>query len=277
LLSHADEDHIGGLIGLLGSSDFTIKEVRLNTDALKGSVIWDDLVYELSKADRSRELKFKTSLNLSDPGIVNLGPTQLQILAPSAYLAAKGSGSTHRSGKRITTNSVSSVIRILRHDKPIILLAGDLDDLGLDDLQDNISDAEAPILVFPHHGGGSGIGSDAAMFTRELCAYTKPQQIIFSIGRNDKYPKEDVIKAIKKWRASVRIACTQLSKQCAAVLPTKAPDHVAPLFSRGLAVHSCCAGTIQIQLDTSEVHPSLAEHENFITLHAPQALCRRVF
>lgn len=277
LLSHADEDHIGGLIGLLSSKEFVVREVRLNTDALKGSAVWDDLVYELSKADRSGQLVFRTSLNLADPGTIDLGSTQLQILAPSAYLAAKGPGSLHRSGIRIETNTISSVIRVVYRGKPVILLAGDLDELGLSDLQENVHDAQSPILVFPHHGGRAGNNSDTALFTTRLCAYVKPEQIIFSIGRSDKYPREEVIKATRSWQPGVRIVCTELSKQCAAVVPKISPSHIGRLFSRGTSTRSCCAGTIQIQLDTSIIQPTLAEHEDFIILHAPNALCRRVF
>ena len=49
-LSHADEDHIGALVGLLASDKVTIDRVVLNSDALKDTEIWNDLAYELNSA-----------------------------------------------------------------------------------------------------------------------------------------------------------------------------------------------------------------------------------
>src|SRR3990172_11947028 len=37
ILSHADRDHIAGLIGLLGTGTIRVRRVRLNSDAMKGS------------------------------------------------------------------------------------------------------------------------------------------------------------------------------------------------------------------------------------------------
>ena len=40
LISHADEDHLGGLMAILTSEKFDVKKVRVNSDALKGTKIW---------------------------------------------------------------------------------------------------------------------------------------------------------------------------------------------------------------------------------------------
>src|SRR5436305_15181787 len=59
LISHADQDHLGGLISLLASRAVVIGRVRLNTDSVHGSKIWDDLLYELNHT----ELEGTTSIN----------------------------------------------------------------------------------------------------------------------------------------------------------------------------------------------------------------------
>ena len=44
LVSHADDDHLRGLLGLLVAETFTIGEVHLNTDSVKKTKVWDNLV-----------------------------------------------------------------------------------------------------------------------------------------------------------------------------------------------------------------------------------------
>ena len=41
-LSHADQDHIGGLLTLLASKEVTVKEVYLNPDGSKQTRLWND-------------------------------------------------------------------------------------------------------------------------------------------------------------------------------------------------------------------------------------------
>jgi len=59
LISHADRDHIEGVISLIESQNVTIDVIRLNTDSMKGSKLWDDLTYELDQANRAGNLQFE--------------------------------------------------------------------------------------------------------------------------------------------------------------------------------------------------------------------------
>src|SRR5207249_1881397 len=43
LISHADQDHIGGLMALLTNEDVEVQNVFLNADALKRTKIWNKL------------------------------------------------------------------------------------------------------------------------------------------------------------------------------------------------------------------------------------------
>src|SRR6266567_6543746 len=43
LISHADQDHIGGVIDILSKRDTRVHNVFLNADAMKRTDIWEDL------------------------------------------------------------------------------------------------------------------------------------------------------------------------------------------------------------------------------------------
>ena len=50
LISHADADHLAGLIGVLVSTDITVGEVHLNSDALRDTEFWLELRHALRDA-----------------------------------------------------------------------------------------------------------------------------------------------------------------------------------------------------------------------------------
>lgn len=224
LISHADQDHISGLIALLASETVRIGMVRLNTDSAKTSKAWDDLLYELDQQSTKHAIDFSPALTRADTDRLNCGEIRLEVAGPSTYLAGKGSGSLDRTGRKLTTNSVSVVLRIIWNSQPVILLAGDIDRIGLDDILAHNIPLTAPILVWPHHGGRAGSG-DLPDFARELCIAVQPGSVVFSTGRDSGYqtPRPEVISAIKESVKEVRISCTQLSRDCAGTLPPVDP------------------------------------------------------
>ena len=276
LISHADQDHLGGLISLLASRVVEIGRVRLNSDSLQGSKIWDDLLYELDQLDREKRLDFQPFLTPDETGVYDQGSIEIKVLAPNKYLAGKGPGGRDRQGRRIRTNTLSAVIRLSERGNPLALFPGDLDEIGLEALNFTVEDLRAPLLVFPHHGGRVGTnGLDG--FVRTLCEKVRPKIVVFSIGRNSygsSLPK--VVSAVKKHVEGVWIACTQLSKHCASELPREHPKHLNREFSQGREGGKCCVGTLVIDLDKREgLLPIYREHQAFISLAAPSALCRR--
>jgi beta-lactamase superfamily II metal-dependent hydrolase len=280
LISHADEDHIGGLIGILASDSIDVGIVRLNTDSLQGSAIWDDLLYELDHAVNKGKIDFRPSLTSSDSGAFDRGDVSIEILGPSPYLAARGPGQLYggSSGPRLSTNSVSAVIRISNDGRPVALLPGDLDDIGFDDLMSHGVDVRAPVLVFPHHGGLVGKGIDIDSFVTKLCTAVKPSTVLFSIGRGGTYrtPRPEVVAAVRACSSEVRIACTQLSTQCASSLPKANPSHLNDIFAKGREHRKCCAGSLVIELDgKNPLFPLNSDHQAFIISEAPTALCRK--
>jgi beta-lactamase superfamily II metal-dependent hydrolase len=285
LISHADRDHIEGLLGLLASDLISFGKIRMNSDALKNSDLWDDLLYELQSQHRKGEIDFDTSLNEAHTGQFNQGRVHIEVLAPSLYMAGKGHGGTDRVGRSLTANSMSTVIRLMKDDRPIALLPGDIDYVGLLNLAEDCNHrgtpdaAKAPILVFPHHGGNPGSGANRIDFARSICEFVEPNTVIFSISRGNRHtPHADIVAFIQQFGSITRIACTELSQQCAANTPNGEPNHLTRYFARGRDTNKCCAGTIVIDLDQPNplVLPTADAHQDFITISAPTALCRRL-
>jgi competence protein ComEC len=280
LISHADQDHIGGIVAILSSGKFGIGKIRLNTDSLKGTDAWDDLLYELDRMGVESGLDFRPSLTINDIDEYNLTGYKIQILGPSNYLAAKGPGSRDRQGRKITTNSISAVIRILDDkDIPILLLPGDIDEIGLDDLIEHKPDASTPILIFPHHGGLPGSRENIEGFTLRLSTLINPNTVIFSIERSDRYstPRPEIITTLFNYSKDIRIMCTELSGFCANRLPMASPTHLSGLSAQGYEDKKCCAGSIIIDSSLPDpIIPLLESHNKFINSTAPTALCRLI-
>lgn len=275
MISHADSDHIEGLIAILGTNAIAVKTVRLNTDSLKGSDLWNDLLFELDSLQKQGKTDFSPALTEGDSGKFDSEEVALEIIGPSAYLAGKGPGSKDTFNRRITTNSISAVIRVLYKDAPVALLTGDMDVIGLDEIVRGGKKMTAPILVFPHHGGNAG--KDMAVFAEQLYKLVQPEQVLFSIGRG-RYgtPIPEVVDRVRSVNPKVKISCTQLSEHCATALPTTDHTHISAVFANGRDERRCCAGSITVSLcATTTDFPMWKEHQDFITTFAPAALCRR--
>lgn len=275
-LSHADADHIGALVGIIATRKVTIGQVVLNSDGLKNTKIWDDLAYELNSAHHSSSLKFKVGVTSGTAEHLS-GDVQLDILGPSPYLAAKGVGGSHRSGGPISSNTISTVISVSIRGARLALLPGDLDGTGLVDLQSNSHNLQAPILVYPHHGGLPGRMSPVH-FGNTLAAAVSPQLVIFSIGRGPHImPNPQTVRTLRRNLPNVRIVCTQLSVHCARQVPPNSPTHLANAFARGRVERACCGGTVVVPLDDpAAIAPWSASHADFIRDHAETALCATV-
>lgn len=270
LLSHSDADHIGGLINLVASEEVEVGSVFVNTDSSKTSALWDDLVFTIAKSST----QLVPSLTTESYGSQEFGRFCIEVSAPSSYLAAKGPGSTDRKGRLINSNSMSAVIRVLFDGDPVILFAGDIDAVGLSNLLEWQGQIEAPILVFPHHGGHSGTSSSEG-FAELICATVDPRRVIFSIGREKhKNPLPEVVQKVLESRAGTYIACTQLSRNCSAVNLTHLPEYANKYHGHGIERKNSCSGTITITLPELEIHPPNVDHQAFIVSSVPGAMCK---
>lgn len=274
-LSHADADHIGGLVGIL-ATEISIDRVFLNSDASKRTKVWEDLLYELNARHRDGALTFDVAL-VSGKAEELPGEVCLNVLGPSPYLAAKGPGGAHRSRVRIRSNSISAVISITVAGSKLALLPGDIDGIGLKDLLENTEDRSlrARILIYPHHGSHAGT-TDPDDYVRTLVRAVGPDIVVFSIGREQfATPSPDTVRNLRGTLPNTRIVCTQLSQHCAPRLPTAAPTHLCQAFARGRTGRSCCGGTIVIPLDDfASILPQRGPHSDFIRANAPTALCQ---
>lgn len=173
---------------------------------------------------------------------------------------------------------MSAVVRVCVQERPYVLLAADIDQVGMENLG-NDHDLRTPILVFPHHGGNVRAGAtanDNIEFTKTICEAVEPQTVIFSLGRGRyETPRPEIVRTIRQFGAGVQIACTQLSEACAKALPNSdAFAHLSSLPARGHDKHMCCAGTIRIPL-IGDIAPQQRAYEAFKHEHAKTALCHQ--
>lgn len=277
LISHADQDHIEGLVSLIESKTVSIGAVRLNTDLVKDSQLWSDLIYLLDTEDRSGRIDFDVALTTKNSSAFSSPNVEVEILAPTLAIAGTGVGSKRKGRRTITSNGISAVIRLLVQGVPKVLLCGDMNADSLTEILERHTTLEASIVIYPHHGGRSE-GSDVVEFARKLVNVTAAQVFVFSIGRG-RYgtPIPEVVKEIRRAVPDVRIACTQLSEHCAADLPEAEPTHLNVLFATGRESKCCCAGTLSVRLTATEdlIVPLAATHREFIDRHIVQALCRK--
>ena len=280
LVSHADADHIGGIVGIITSEIATIDRIRVNSDAtktVKNGVKWRQLVTVLAQSHRAGDLNFTVGLSTGNTGEFDNGDIRFEIVAPAPDLAALSPGGRNSDGRYITSNTTSAVIRILNREVPVALLAGDLDELGFQHLLNDKQDIKAPAVIFPHHGGRPGPG-DPINFTKAFCGATEPSSIIFSIGRGiNNTPRPDIIDAIREVVPGARIICTELSTHCAQNLPNIPQDYLTNKFAKGKLKKECCGGTIVIDLNNpgATFQPLVEPHMDFIKIGAPTALCRK--
>jgi beta-lactamase superfamily II metal-dependent hydrolase len=277
VLSHADADHIRGLVALLGAGRFEVGRVVLNSDAMKQSDLWISLVYELDERRERGELEFDVQLREGDRIAPELDGISLEVLAPRVALAATGPGSRDPDGRRITTNTISAVILVLVDGRRIALLAGDLDKVGFDHLCRSKPNLAAEVLVFPHHGGLAGVdGDDLTAFAKDLTAAAAPRHVIFSMARGGPFenPRLEVVEGVRSAAPDVHIACTQLSVRCSSLVPSVAPPHLLPLYASGYSMRHCCAGTLRFNFaGDSDLMPAATEHVAFVSENARTALC----
>ena len=246
--------------------------MRLNSDALQGSRLWEDLLYELNT--QAHVIDVAVSLTVSQTAELSDNALGIEVLAPSLELAGRGPGGTTSEGVTITRHMMSAVLRISRNGHPVAVFFGDLDEAGLEAMLASGVDPSAPLLVFPHHGGGAS-SANVRAFAAQLCQAVRPLFIVFSIGRGQHgTPRPEVVEAARDAVQGVRIACTQLSEHCAQNLGELEPTHLHPAFALGREHGHCCAGTIIQNMEDASIQPDPETHVAFIREAAPSALCQ---
>ena len=134
LISHADHDHIGGLVTLLASEDISVHKILLNPDPLKDTDIWMDLRYAVKDARKRSETITALGITTELTGEMSIGQVEVEILAPTPELAMSGVGGQDLLGRRLDCNSLSVVVGIVHDSHRVAILPGDIDQVGFDNL-----------------------------------------------------------------------------------------------------------------------------------------------
>lgn len=273
IVSHADADHCGGISLLLADARFQVGEVFVNADPRQTGT-WSDFLSVMIDA-RARGTQFRLALNDVDAADIRCGDSRLEVLAPSQDLAARTAVGTTADGKRLDANAMSAVVRVWARESPRLLLTGDIEQIGFDDLVDHHPGLNADVLVFPHHGGLPR-GADPESFAEAVFRAVDARLVVFSNSRGQYgTPRPEIVEAILRRGRDVHIACTQLSQLCAADVP-ELENSAEDWLPRAAISPSRCAGTLMISLAaTFSYRPSRTDHSAFISDHAPTALCTR--
>ncbi|WP_347879907.1 ComEC/Rec2 family competence protein [Tianweitania aestuarii] len=271
-ISHADADHIHGILALLTSTRITVGCLYLNPDRDRKSTVWKDLVAAVAVASRTGKFRTVPSLTVATPDLV-VGDLRLKIVSPSSALALSANGGVAPAGGTNTANSLSAVIKVERYPDVGVLLAGDLDVVALKDIQTTKINLEASALVFPHHGGLPGT-NQAANFAAALLSLVQPDRVFVSNGRNKHgNPRADVVGAILDYGCG--LACTQLATACGEARGTA---HLEDWPASGKSTHHSCAGTISLTLTE---HGALrdkkaeASFREFVSSQVASPMCAR--
>lgn len=278
LLSHPDEDHIGGAARLLADPDVSIANFWCNPSAIQDTETYLDLLEQAALREDGRSTRYRSNLNVGAREDLNFERVAIEVLHPDVRLAGVGQASRKHKWGEIPSNRMSAVLRVSLAGKPAVLLAGDIDDKGFDSIASRGVDMETPVLVFPHHGGSAKGGNDRT-FARKVCERVKPSLVVFSLGRN-KYrnPLPEVLAGVRDAVPAAHIACTQISRNChsrdsisgsAVHLSSKWP-------SAGTAKGASCAGTVVVQATAGgdiSYDPSQSQHSRFVIQNVDGPKC----
>ena len=269
LISHADEDHVAGLIGLLQDPQITVQHIYINPDAVKLSDLWYDVRVTFREARKTKTTEIHPQLTIDLTGSLDTGEVHVEVLAPSQELALSAVGGKDLEGRKVTSNSMSAVIGLSHNGRRVALITGDLDRSGLENLLEDGVDMKAEILVFPHHGGKPG-PADGGQFARDLCSTVEPSIVVFSMARSRSgFPRPEVVGGVLTAVPQAHIACTQLSQECSNDLPLGS-NHLMNYPARGREKNTCCAGTLRVGMsDDPRLGDFLAQHLTFVGTIAP--------
>lgn len=281
VISHRDYDHAGGLIPLLARKQLEIGVVYISADAAKNPKAPQTatLLAALSDAKRNGRCRVSRDLDAAmDPSDLGGAGVVVEVLAPTFETAMTGPKGRSPAGPAMTSNTVSAILRVTIDDGVRILLAGDVDDVALAELQAAGTDLSADVLVFPHHGSNSAVANERT-FAAAVMGMVDPQVVLFSVGRAAKArPTEEVMRGIFDVNPDVYVACTQLSAGCQADdsrLPATGTSlaHLTAIPAAGRQTCRSCAGSLSIA-GGGVSGPVAQDHQTYLLSVADQPMCQ---
>ncbi|WP_078468411.1 MBL fold metallo-hydrolase [Streptomyces sp. NBC_01201] len=279
VLSHADTDHIAGALRILPNREFEVGTVWANADSTKDSMKWGELLALLADLADSGICKVRIGISNADRDDLSLERVGIRILHPTLRDIGHGTGEAGKVRPEITTNGMSVVLQVNLDGRPALFLPGDVDAVGFRQIVARADLGSAPVLVYPHHGGHSGSALESD-FADELCMTIKPEVVVFSMGRgNYENPLREVVERIRDSFPFIRMACTQLSRQCHPSVPMQTDrGHLNLYPASGRASGTCCAGSVRVRAVAGEivVDPDVDAHRAWIgQLHDPMCIKKR--
>lgn len=178
LASHADMDHIRGLISITDS----FQVPRLYLSALPGAFDKSDGP-RLLEAARKKDLDIRP---LAGGDVISLSDDlSLEVLHPPA----RG---------RFSSNNGSLVLRLVKNGKGLALFCGDAEKSALRKLLKTGLPLQAQVLVLPHHGSASSL-------LPEFYDAVRPRAALVSNGSYNvsRFPHPDVLNALKERKTAV--------------------------------------------------------------------------
>ncbi|MXV09048.1 MBL fold metallo-hydrolase [Xanthomonas sp. F4] len=275
IVSHGDEDHVSGAASLLANLNRPVRHLFANPDVVRRTKAWRVFLAASGEAARNGT-KVHSALTSVDPGELRLGRASVSVLFPFGDLALAGVEGTGARGEYLDANTMSGVIRICYDGRAFCLLAADMSQASLDLMLERNQDIAAPMLMFPHHGGLPR-RADGEVFAKAVTSLVSPELVLFSLGRGvHATPRPEIIKGVRAALEGVTpyLACTQLSKRCAAVVPEKKSRAVK--YSAGYKKNISCAGSLTFEMGVpikSEIERLRLSHGAFIMEYVPGRIC----
>ncbi|MEZ0064318.1 beta-lactamase superfamily II metal-dependent hydrolase [Streptacidiphilus sp. MAP12-20] len=282
VLSHSDEDHVGGSPTLLLDDAHTVGTVWLNPDWGKDTVIWRRVLAAVKTRKRHGGLDRQQMITTESGAELRCGRAHLEVVHPDVTMVGGGDAVRPDEHGPLDSNSMSVVIRVHLDGQPVALLAADVDAAGLGHIIDSKQDLTAPVLVFPHHGGLPGNSHAPREFARSLTELVAPSLVVFSSGSRlrPRNPNSEIMAGVRSAAPTAHIACTQLSVHCHDRDLQVSDHHLADRPAYGRARGRCCAGTIAVTAVNGVLHfdPPLENHRDFVLSLVPvgSPLCRAV-
>lgn len=282
VISHRHHDHTSELPSLLSNPDLEIKQLFLNADPTRtpSTPFEEQLRAALNDSVRRSGTEFQQA-NVTLGARMSTARLTVEVLSPSVDLQLSGVDGETASGEVLHPHALAVVLRVSVENGRAVLLGADLDYTRFQELIDNDeSDLSADVLVYPHHGGLSGAGSESAeeAFAGRVASAVAPDVVVFSNGRDRfRNPRREIVRGIRKATDAkpMRMVCTQLSKECCAEeIPAdgRLDDFLA---SAGGATGKSCCGSMIIDLGGHEhLLPIGHKHLDFVlNTVGDQALC----